>query len=221
MGEVYENLKLNFYRANYSSVFHNTVVFWNSFKGPLNENILEFIRSKKIEIIEFGQNFNSSIDELENCESINLIRLHHIFQQQINKWPPKLVSLYMGMDYKFSIKYWPDTLRFLDLTNNFHLLLNLPPYIESLKLYNDTLNPYSSCINLSYLPINLLSLEIDCIGIEKLYDILNPNLKSIRIIKLFVNHKDEKIIREMIPNSLTDIQIYRYIVKHPKNLINE
>ena len=217
MTGVIEDLNLNFYPKDNIKFFHNTIIFWNNFIGPLDDKTLEFIRIKQIEIIDFGKNFNSSIDGLENCESILSIRLHYNFQQQINKWPPQLIRLYLGMDYSLRLNIWPNSLRFLDLANNLHMLPSLPACIEFLKIHNDSLNPYSSLIDLSYMPFNLLSLEIDCIGIEKLWDILTPNLKHIHIIKLFVNYKDEKLEKELLPNTLIDIEILRKIVKDPKN----
>lgn len=131
-----------------------------------------------LEEIEFGNNFNSLIDNLpQNIKKI-IFYSESKFNQPINNLPIGLEELSLGKNFKNSLDYLPESLKILKFNRLNNIKLdNLPIGIEEISF--DELES----LNITKLPANLKILKINKFFTSKLD---NTIIWGQKLHKLFV-----------------------------------
>jgi hypothetical protein len=80
---------------------------------PLSEKILRYIEESQIKYLEFGSDFNYSIDKLPTCVEHIFFHPASKFNQPLLNLPANLKTLILGSEYWNTMEYLPCSLRFL------------------------------------------------------------------------------------------------------------
>jgi hypothetical protein len=192
-----EELPFNYYPKK------KTAVFWVTFQGPLTPRIIGELGKKKVKTVQFGRDFNASIDDIP--DGIVSIDLYYRFQQPITKLPSNLINFKLGSGYQHQINCWPPNIKTVYLCDNYHLIERLPPNLEKLIIDYSYTNQLLSPVPI--MPLNLKFLGFTSVHINQLDIGLPPNLEVLQIERLYVNYIDEKLEEKQIPSTLTDIEV--------------
>jgi hypothetical protein len=80
---------------------------------PLSEKVLQYIEESQIKYLEFGADFNYSIDKLPTCVEHIFFHPSSKFNQPLVNLPANLKTLIIGNGYWETLEYLPCSLLFL------------------------------------------------------------------------------------------------------------
>ena len=80
---------------------------------PLTDKLLKYIEETQIHYIEFGSDFNYSIDNLPSCVEHIFFKPSSKFNKPLINLPAKLKTLILGSGYWETMEYLPCSLLFL------------------------------------------------------------------------------------------------------------
>lgn len=174
---------------------YDKIIFGFSFNKDVSNTI-----PSNILFIQFGHNFNKSINDLviENEEdNIDEIILGENFNQDVNNLPPKIKKISFGYNFNKPVDNLPNGLEFIKFGNNFNQTIDYLPcsllYIyfgDSFNLSIDNLPSSIKHIELGknfILQINNIPLSLEKIKFDKnYYDNNKVNIDRILYLKEFV-----------------------------------
>jgi len=80
---------------------------------PLSDKLLKYIEENHIKFLEFGIDFNYSIDKLPSCVEHIFFHPASKFNQPLVNLPAKLKTLILGCEYFETMEYLPCSLLFI------------------------------------------------------------------------------------------------------------
>lgn len=217
---ILQYLLFSEYNISYKYGYKISNNIFNQIRYLYNINKKFTILPSNIYKIQFSNNFNKSLDNIQFPESLKYIIFGNKFNKPFNNLPNKLIYLKLGKKFNQKIENikLPDSIQYLIFGTNFNKSIdgfNLPISIIHLKFGNFFDKP----INKLKIPPNLKHIEFgekfnQKIDILKNYQITNLVFKSMRDIYGSVKLQ----YRTTFPDSLQYLKFGSFLDEYYENL---